>query len=48
MIKLPASKTSMLKSRVTAGAFGVAIRFRLKSLVVPSSGNSAKIHTQFP
>jgi hypothetical protein len=48
MIKLPGYKMSTPKSRVTAGAFGVAIRFRLTSLVVPSSGNSAKIHTQFP
>ena len=48
MIKLPGYKMSTPKSRVTAGAFGVAIRFRLTSLVVPSCGNSAKIHTQFP
>ena len=40
--------TSRLNSRTGGGAPGVAIRFRLISLVCPSSLASAKIHTQFP
>jgi hypothetical protein len=48
MIKLPGSMTSRLNRRTGGGAPGVAIRFRLMSLVCPSSATSAKIHTQFP
>ena len=47
MIRLPGSMTSMLNRRA-GSAPGAAIRFRLISLVRPSSAKSAKIHTQFP
>jgi uncharacterized membrane protein len=46
--RLPGSMTSMLNSRVSAEACGAAIRLRLTSLVTPSSGNRAKIHTHVP
>jgi hypothetical protein len=48
MIRLPGSMTSRLNRRTGGGAPGVAIRFRLISLVPIPSGTSEKAHTQLP